>query len=120
MRDRDTAEVSAGAEQGGVAERQQAEIAVDQIEAERIEPVDQDVNRKRRERHDKRKYQNRQARDAGTVPGCELEPAFRHGLRLLIWLADLVHVPIFTFNSSIPRGRRIPAPPPSRPPPPTQ
>ena len=45
MHDRDAAEVGAGAEQRGVSEGQQAEIAVDQIEAERVQAIDQDVHR---------------------------------------------------------------------------
>ncbi len=107
--DRDAAEVSAGPEQCGVPERQQAEIAVNQIEAERIEPIDQNVGGERRERHDEGKHQNHQAGDAGTMPGGELKPAHRHRLRPRIWLGNLVHALIFTFNSSIRRGRKIPA-----------
>ena len=107
MHDRDAAEIGAGAEQRGVAERQQAEIAEHQIEAERVQTVDQDVHRQRRERHDQRKHQHDQAGDAGAVPRRELKPAHRRSLRLRT--DGHLFMPGFTLSSSIRRGRRSPA-----------
>src|SRR5271166_457270 len=100
-----------------MAEGQQAEIAVDQIEAERIEAIDQNIDRKRGERHHQRKYQNRQAGEAGAVFDRELKPAHRRRLRPQIRLRHLVHALVFTLNSSIRRGRRTLAAVRSKPPP---
>ena len=81
MHDRDAAEISARAEQGGMAKRQQAKIAVNQIETERIQPVDQNVDGQRRERHDKREHQHHDAGDTRTMSGRELKPAHRRRFR---------------------------------------
>ena len=104
MDDGDAADIGAGAEQRRVPERQQPEITEQQIEAEGIEAVDQDVHRQRRERHHQREHQHEAARKQDAVAPRQIEPASRGGAGRRHDPGDLAHV-----SSSVRRGRRNPA-----------
>src|SRR6201996_1748334 len=75
MDDRDPAKIGPRPEQCRVAERQQPEIAIDQVEAERVEAENQDFGGQRGERHHQREYQHHGAGKGGTVQRREFRPA---------------------------------------------